>query len=410
MTQDRSLTTAPPTGMQMPAGMHAVALLSEDEFERNLSMMKTSQERTRRIQQTLMTEGRDYGTIPGTQKPTLLKPGAEILALSYGFVLRVETSEMPGDGVHAPQVRYDAICYVHAGAWDGPIVAVGYGTCNGWEKKYRYRTTYGATLCPGCGKAGLVHTKARNDRPEQWWHPVDPRGMEPGSGCGENFPYDTKVERVIGETIENPDPYDLANTILKIAEKRAAVDGILRATGTSGLFTVEEDEDDKKAEKPEARSRREFNDWVAETGLDPAEVMDLGKTIYPGRDLRRIAIWERTAWRAIAERDILFATPEQRAERKQQQAAQPPAAAAGTPEGAEPTTTPPAEPAANGTAQQPPQQAEATRAAAATAGPGPGGIGRSADEVAAGVREREAVGAAAGSGRMWTATELADIE
>lgn len=412
MSEERGLTTTQPqsSGMMPASGMHAVALLSEEEFARNLSMLQTSAERTRQIQKTLMTEGRDYGVIPGTQKPTLLKPGAEILALAYGFVMRIEMQEVPGDGVKTPHVRYDATCYVHAGAWNGPIVAVGYGTCNGWEKKYRWRQTYGATICPGCGNPGLIKTKARGNRPEQYWHPEDPRGYEAGSGCGENFPITIdEPRRIPGEIVENTDPYDLSNTILKIAEKRGAVDGILRATGTSGLFTVEED-DDKKAEPPEVKSRREFNEWVADAGLDPVEVTALGRKLYPERDLRRLAVWERTAWKAIAERDILYATPEQRAATATPTAAEPPAA--DQPASAPPTNvTPPTEPVqAQG---QPPaatsEQADATRAAAATAGPSTAGFGKSAEEVVAAVQQGEAAAAATGAARLFSAEELADI-
>src|SRR5688500_4915747 len=35
------------------------------------------------LQKQVMREGQDYGTIPGTQKPTLYKPGAEMICAMY---------------------------------------------------------------------------------------------------------------------------------------------------------------------------------------------------------------------------------------------------------------------------------------------------------------------------------------
>lgn len=396
---ERGLQTTRPVGLQMPAGMAAVAMLSEEEFTANLQMLESSQQRTRRIQQALMHEGRDYGVIPGTKKPTLYKPGAEILTLAYGLVARIETEFFPGDGVQAPAVRYDAQCFIHVGSWDGPIVAVGYGACNSWEKRYRYITTYGATICPGCGNPGLIKTKARDRRPEQWWHPVDPRGLEPGTGCGENFPADIEPQRVRGEQIENPDPLDLMNTCLKMSEKRAHVDAILRATGTSGLFMVEEEGGDKPKENPDAKSRREFNEWIAEAGLDPVEVMEIGKRMYPDRDLRKITVWERTALRAVCERDLIYGGPPAVAA----QATQPP------------ETAPVAQPAAPAPAAAPEgpvapvetnvAEREAIREAVKS--------GKSADDVVAEIREREASQPQAETtdpGRLFSADELADLD
>jgi hypothetical protein len=425
----RSSESLPAAPDLMPSGMRAVALLSDAEFEKNLELLKEAQERTRRIQQTLMTEGRDYGIVPGPKKPTLLKPGAEILTLAYGFVARVETDFLPGDGRTTPHITYNATCYVHIGSWDGPVVAVGHGSANSWETKYRFRQTFGGRICPGCGKPGLIQTRANRDRPEQYWHPADAR---PDGGCGENFPLTATVESRPGEKVENTDPYDLLNTIEKMSDKRAHVAAILRATGTSGLFTVEE-EDDKAKESPEVRARREFNEWVAEVGLEPREMTDLGKMLYPNRDLRKIAVWERTAWRAIAERDLLYVTDEQHdaniarirgevaGDAPQSPTGQqaPPAAAQA------PSTPPPAAaprnvtPAASQeeedgpepptpeppTPQQQQAAAAAVRADVEAAPAGPGGIGKSAEAVAAAVSQR-----GGGAGRMWTADELADLE
>ena len=57
-------------------------------------------------------------------------------------------------------------------------------------------------------------------------------------GCGVQF--GAKDERIIGQQpgqVDNPDPHDVENTLVKIAAKRSYIDGTLRATATSGLFT-----------------------------------------------------------------------------------------------------------------------------------------------------------------------------
>lgn len=400
---DRALATTAPggavAGLQQPSGMAAIAAMSDADFAANLQMLTTSQERVRMIQSALMHEGRDYGTIPGTKKPTLLKPGAEILTLAYGFVARITTQEVPGDGITTPLIRYDATCVIHAGGWDGPVVAIAYGTCNNWELKYRYRGTSSGLVCPGCGKAGLVRTREKEAkgrlpaRPAQYWHPTDAR---PDGGCNQNFALDDPNitnQTAVAEKIENPDPYEQANTILKIADKRAHVAGILRATGTSGLFTVDEEESDKK-ETPAARSRREFTEWVAESGLDPKEVQALGEKIYPGRNLRQLEVWERTAWRSLAERDILYADPD---DPRTDAAAGPDAKPVG-PQGAPQAAAQP-----EGAPMTEAQRTEAREAIRADVKGG-----KSADEVAAGIREREQ--AAPAAARMFTAEELADLD
>ena len=168
-----------PQGYADPQGVAALAALTEDEFQRRMQVLQQGRERVKQIKASLMEQGTDYGLIPGTgDKPTLLKPGAEKLAEFYRLAAEVILHERHGDGVVTPLIGYVAECRLHLGSTDGPVVAVGWGVCTNWERKYRYR----------------------RDK-------------------------------------ENPDPWDQANTIAKMAEKRAFVDGVLRATASSALFT-----------------------------------------------------------------------------------------------------------------------------------------------------------------------------
>ena len=92
---------------------------------------------TRRI----MVKDQDFGEIPGTHKPTLLKPGAEKLCNFFGlepeFTPIVEDVDWTGSE-HSGEV----FCYARYRCRllrEGRVVGAGEGSCNSWEAKYRYR-------------------------------------------------------------------------------------------------------------------------------------------------------------------------------------------------------------------------------------------------------------------------------
>jgi len=117
-----------------------------------------------------MTEGEDFGVIPGSTKPTLFKPGAEKLNAIFGYAPKVEISNRLEDwdkGFVSYEVKVSLI-----NKRTGQMEAEGLGSCNSRERRY-----------------------ARQD------------------AAG------------------------IANTVLKMAKKRALVDATLSATRASGLFT-----------------------------------------------------------------------------------------------------------------------------------------------------------------------------
>ena len=188
----------------------------------------------------VMVEGEDYGTIPGTDKPALYKPGAEKLCEIYGLsqepkvVTRIEDWDKP---FFHYEVRCDLVS-----KRTGRVIGSGFGSCNSHESRYRWRMA--DRKCPVCGRESIIRGK------EEFgggWLCFRKRG-----GCGAKFNDDDPVilDQLVGR-VENEDICTLVNTFLKMAKKRAVVDGVLSVTRSSGLFTQDvEDFDGGDTDKP----------------------------------------------------------------------------------------------------------------------------------------------------------------
>jgi len=89
------------------------------------------------IQQTLR-QNHDYGIVPGTDKPTLLKPGAEKILMMMGLRSEFEIVDSTRDfekGFFQYQVR----CKLFKGDL---LITEGLGSCNTKEKKYAKQDPY----------------------------------------------------------------------------------------------------------------------------------------------------------------------------------------------------------------------------------------------------------------------------
>lgn len=179
----------------------------------------------------LLVEKVDYGTIPGTgDKPTLLKPGAEKLASLFGLTPDFDPMETILDWTgeaHGGEpfffIRYR--CTLRRGDM---AVGQGVGSCNSWEKKYRWRQS--ERTCPECGQAAIIKGRAEYGG---GWVCFKKKG-----GCGYKFPDgDGRIESQPVGQVKNPDPADVVNTIDKMAQKRALVAAVLIAVNASELFT-----------------------------------------------------------------------------------------------------------------------------------------------------------------------------
>ena len=90
----------------------------------------------------VMQDGIDYGMIPGTKKNSLLKPGSEKLANLFGLqMLPPEELEAIEDWTgethnNEPFFYYRYRVTLHR---QGKEIASCVGSCNSWERKYRYR-------------------------------------------------------------------------------------------------------------------------------------------------------------------------------------------------------------------------------------------------------------------------------
>jgi hypothetical protein len=177
----------------------------------------------------VMQDKQHYGTIPGCgDKPTLLKPGAEKLCLTF----RLRPVINPHEDVMITDLsdgHRDVMVTCHILNMEGVELATGLGSCSTMENKYRYR--------------GGVKESTGKPVPAEYWNLKDAGKMKeaialiggPGHGVGK---FDGAWTICIhGEKAENPDIADTYNTVLKMAKKRAMVDGILSATAASDIFT-----------------------------------------------------------------------------------------------------------------------------------------------------------------------------
>lgn len=204
----------------------------------------------REAMNTAMVRDVDYGVIPGTNsKPTLLKPGAEKLSVLFQLDPQV-THEEKWDGDHLT-VSAAAVIY-HAPT--GERLGRGEGMCSTREKKYAKRRA--EPTCPDCGKANI--RKSKDGGGFYCWRKTD--------GCGSTFSGDDEriTSQPAGE-VDNPDLPDLWNTVIKMARKRALVDGVLLVTGASALFT--QDMDAEAVPEPPPENRAPFGP-AAGTGIE----------------------------------------------------------------------------------------------------------------------------------------------
>jgi len=164
--------------------------------------IKTIQE----ILEKVMLKDVHYGVVPGCGiKPALLKAGAEKIMSTF----RLSADPRVEDLSTADCARYRVTLRLLA--VDGTFCGAGVGEASTDEEKYKWKKA-------AC-KAEFDDT------------PEDRRRVKYGKDG-------SKTEQI------RTNPADLANTVLKMAKKRAQVDAVLTATAASDLFEQDIDEMD----------------------------------------------------------------------------------------------------------------------------------------------------------------------
>ena len=189
------------------------------------------------VMDKVMKNGVHYGVIPGCGKrKVLLKGGADVLRLAYGL-----TPEMTKEIIDLPDGHREVKAECRLSTSSGLVVGQGFGSCSTLETKYRYRTG--------------PSTPTGKPVPKEYW---DMRKNDPGRAKallgGDGYStkkVDGRWEIVqVGERVENPDPADCYNTVLKMAIKRAYVAAVIVATATSDILDQDLEEEFPDIAKP----------------------------------------------------------------------------------------------------------------------------------------------------------------
>lgn len=191
-----------------------------DDFRRRMADMKMKYNAVQEFFKEVMVKDEDFGVIPGTQKPSLYKPGAEKLCELYGFaaLVKSKTEERDFDtGFY--RVEF-VLQMVHRSS--GVVVGEGVGECSTYESKYRYRWVSENKIPRHLDKEDLLYEE-----------------KEGQYGAYKQY------------RIPNEDLHSQWNTILKMAYKRAYVGLTLQCTRSSGIFTQDEAEMDEYANVPD---------------------------------------------------------------------------------------------------------------------------------------------------------------
>jgi hypothetical protein len=280
------LAAARPAELSAKDSMYLPAMSMEVALARRSAIV----EFTRRI----MVKDQDFGEIPGTHKPTLLKPGAEKLCNFFGlepeFTPIVEDIDWTG-AQHGGEV----FCYARYRCRllrEGRVVGVGEGSCNSWEAKYRYRWVVEEQVPEHLDPARLlkrgVHrtlyefdfaveraeTTGTYGKPAEHWQMFrdairngTARSVEKLTRRGQSVAWEIDVDTSLYR-IPNPEGADVVNTIQKMAQKRALVAATLIATSASEFFTQDVEDADHSDSGSHPSGTREAQEWVRDRKLD----------------------------------------------------------------------------------------------------------------------------------------------
>lgn len=213
------------------------------------------------VMQQVMKQDIHYGKIPGTPKPTLYKPGSEILLSTFRIAIQPHVTDLSTDDVFRYRVESKATSMI-----TGAYLGSGIGECSSNEDKYKWRRV----VCDEEWEA-----TPENRRRIKWMKKKN----------GEAF----SVKQV------RTNAADLANTVLKIAKKRGQIDATLTITAASDVFqqdledfspelreTIVSDEygSDQKQEIVKKPTRKSSNGGQAQANNNDVISQAQGKRLY----------------------------------------------------------------------------------------------------------------------------------
>lgn len=186
------------TALSAP-GIRQDGIISVDSVRQNRDAIQ-------KLLSEVLVEGidRDYATIPGTKKKTLLKPGSEKILSMFGIAVEpiVEAIRDGDDITYRVTARLSSIA-------SGIYLGSGIGEASTLESKYAWR----AAICDEEFDAADPHRRRIH------WQ----KGYNNGPVAS------------VKQVRENAN--DKMNTVLKMAKKRAQIDGTLTVTAASDTFT-----------------------------------------------------------------------------------------------------------------------------------------------------------------------------
>jgi len=159
-----------------------------------------------------LKKDRDYGEVPGVDRPFLFQPGAEKINLMFNGRPEYTTEPLVVTTEPFESVTVVVKCDIVNRNTD-KVMGSGLGACSSRERKYRYRTVRSFNAKPG-----------------------DRENMVPDSEVKK-----TKGRNTWTEWLVQIDPWEIIQTLFAMASKRAYVAATRGYSACSGLFTMDPD-------------------------------------------------------------------------------------------------------------------------------------------------------------------------
>lgn len=210
-----------------------------------------------------MEADQDYGTIPGTNKPTLYKPGSEKLMSMFHLA-----GEPIVEDLSTPDTMRFRVMLRITEMGSGRYLGSGVGEASSAEEKYQWR----AAVCREEWEA------TPEDRRRTKW-------KKSSSGA-----YSIQQVRTSME--------DQSNTVLKMAKKRAQIDAVLTVTAASDVFSqdLEPEEQGGNGGQPSttgtAKAQPQATQQSQPAGNTTAASGGSGDVISQAQATRFYAIWK----------------------------------------------------------------------------------------------------------------------